>query len=81
MKEYKFIYVRLGDCWQPWDDENDEKQDGGFSLNWAAEGIGFGELIFFNRKDGCECYTECMSKEFVKAALDHFFSSVKLTDK
>jgi len=80
MKEYKFIYVKLGDCWQPWEKDG-EQYDGGFTLDWAAEGIGFGQLTFFKRADGCECYTECMSSEFVRAALDHFFKEMKLTDK
>jgi hypothetical protein len=79
-KEYKFVYVRLSGTWQPWEKDG-RKYDGGFTLDWAAENIGFGQLTFYNRPDETECYTECMSGAFVKAALDHFFTEMKLTDK
>ena len=79
-KEYKFEYVMLGDSWQSWESDGGE-MPAGFVLNWSAYDIGFGQLTFYRHGDKTECYTECMSPEFVKATLDHFFDSLVLVDK
>ena len=74
--KYKFTYVELGKTWG-----EHKGNDGGFELNWAAEGIGFGQLVFFKDAGSVKCTTECMGKEFVKAALIHFFKTVELINK
>ena len=79
-KTYKFKYVKLSSSWQPYE-ENGDKHYGGFTLNWGCENVGFGQLTFYNKNGKCECWTECMSKEFIKAALDYFFNTIKFVDK
>ena len=73
-KAYTFQYVRLGYAWQL-DDQV------GFILKWAADNIGFGELTFIKDSNGTICETECMSKKFIKAALEHFLNTIELVDK
>ena len=80
MSKYDFLYVKLGNTWEAWEKDG-RGNEGGFVLNWAAEGIGFGQLTFFKRGEETECYTECMSDEFVKAVIDYFFKEMKLTNK
>ena len=77
IKKYKFIYVKLGNAWQPWEKDG-EFYEGGFVLDWAAEKMGFGQLTFYNKGDITECSTECMSKGFVKEALNFFYNNLKL---
>jgi hypothetical protein len=43
---------------------------GVFIVYWSAEGIGFGELTFYNKDDKFCCETECLPKEFVKAVMN-----------
>lgn len=79
MKEYKFLYVELGNTWEAWK-KDDRGNDGGFVLNWAADGIGFGQLSFIKEGEKTVCHTECMSDEFVKAALNHFLNTIEMKD-
>ena len=75
-KNYKFKYVNLTDTWG----ESTADSDCGFELSWAAEGIGFGQLTFVKKDGVAKCHTECMSKEFIRAALNHFLDSIELVD-
>lgn len=77
MKKYKFMYVKLGDTWDPWEKDG-RSNDGGFCLDWGAEDIGFGQLTFYKKDGKTICLTECMSEEFVKQAIDYFANSIKL---
>ncbi len=52
--------------------------DGGFVLKWGVPGFGFGEITFVNRNGELTVDTECMSKEFVAAALDRLLKTAKL---
>lgn len=78
-RKYEFMYVKLGNTWEAW--ENDERNEGGFCLNWAAKNIGFGELIFIKEKGKVICYTECMNKRFIDAAMMHFLNNIELIDE
>lgn len=51
-------------------------------VGWVANGIGFGELTFYNKKARKNsknytfyCETECMSKEFVNAVMKKLLES------
>lgn len=63
----QFKYVELGSCWA-----KHEGNDGGFTLNWGAENLGFGQLAFYRKGSKIKCDTEHMSNEFIKKALAHF---------
>ena len=77
MKKYKFLYVKLGNTWTAWE-KNGDGNDGGFVLDWATDGIGFGQLSFLKKDGKTVCEAECMSDEFVKAALDYFLENIDI---
>jgi hypothetical protein len=62
-----------------WSHKLKDRETIGFS--WAAQGIGFGELSFGRSLPGGDwtCDTECMSKGFVLAALQHFLQTTLST--
>jgi len=66
----EFVYTEL----QTWDKH--PHNDGGFLLQWGAKGVGFGEFGFVKEGDKVVCYTECMSKEFIKKTVLHFLDNV-----
>jgi len=41
----------------------------GFVVRWGANGVGFGEITFVLDKGRLGCWSECMSRDFVKRAL------------
>lgn len=49
-------------------------------VNWVANGFGFGQLAFYERKGRLHCNTECMDKEFVKAVMDKLLDGAKYID-
>jgi len=61
-KDLKFVYVKV----------SEDVPKGGFILDWGAEGIGFGQITFYEKKKQLVCDTETMGRSFVKAALLHF---------
>jgi hypothetical protein len=72
---YEFEYVKLGGTW-----DKHKNNDGGFVLQWAANGIGFGELSFIKKDGKTECHTECMSRKFIDAALKYFLDNIDMLD-
>ena len=42
---------------------------GGFVVRWGANGVGFGEITFVLEKGRLRCWSELMSRRFVKDAL------------
>lgn len=70
----EFVYTEL----QAW--SKHEGNDGGFLIQWGAKGIGFGEIAFVKEGDKIKCYTECMSKEFVKKTVLQFLDKVEYID-
>ena len=73
----EFVYSELGGTWK----ENKPHNDGGFLIQWGAKGVGFGEFAFVKEGDKVKCYTECMSKEFIRKTLLHFLESIEYEDK
>ena len=67
-----FLYVDTGKFWSP-----HEGNGGGFTLNWRAKDIGFGEIAFYVDKESNKviCDTECMGDDFVRKALEHWLSN------
>lgn len=41
----------------------------GFLLKWSCDGVGFGELAFYDKGGKFSCDTECMSLEFIQQAM------------
>ena len=77
-EDLKFERVDLHAAWGP-----HEENDGGFILTWSCSkehpAEGFGELSFAKMKDGTiRCDNECIGKEFIKAAFDHFLDTVQM---
>lgn len=66
----EFVYTEL----KTW--EKHSHNDGGFLLQWGAKGVGFGEFAFVKEDDRVICYTECMSKEFIKKTVLNFLDNV-----
>ncbi len=52
-----------------------------FTLQWGAEGIGFGEFVFYHKDGQLCCNTEYMGEEFIKKALCAMVDNCKLIDK
>lgn len=51
-------------------------------LNWSASGIGFGQLYFYQDKNGIiRCDNEMMSKDFIKLALCALVDQAVLADE
>ena len=50
-----------------------------FKLAWVAN-LGFGELTFYydTKTQEWECDSECMSKEFCSAILDHWLETIMI---
>jgi len=60
-KNPKFSYVKLGECWS-----KHQGNDGGFTLNWGVEHLGFGQLAFYKKGSNIYCDSEHMSKDFIQ---------------
>ena len=85
-KTYDFEYVKLGIGWMDDNATTHERLQGtaktaGFTLHWAAKGVGFGQLTFYKDGKKTTCETECMSKEFVRQAVEFWLASLKYKDK
>lgn len=53
---------------------------GVMAVEWIAKDIGFGQLLFYERKGRLHCQTECMDKDFVKAVMDKLLDGAKYID-
>lgn len=69
-KNMKFVYVKV----------NEDVPKGGFILDWGVEGIGFGQITFYEKNNQLACDTETMGRSFVKAALLHFLENSVVYD-
>jgi hypothetical protein len=74
--EIPFKYVKLGYTFRP-----NKTNDGGFTLCWAVDGFGCGELAFYSKDDKTICETDNVSHEFVKQAIGFWLDSVKYKEK
>lgn len=75
----KLNYVSLGGTW-----DKHDGNDGGFVLNWKAEGekefnggIQFGQISFVKRGSQVECDDEGMGKKFVDEAVKLFLKNIE----
>jgi hypothetical protein len=73
-KTYKFDYVKLGYTWAR------GKEDSGFTLNWSAGKVGFGQLTFWKQGAKTTCETETMSQDFIKQAVKFWLKSLEYKD-
>lgn len=69
-KALKFVYVKV----------SEDVPKGGFILDWGVEGIGFGQITFYEKNGKLACDTETMGRSFVKAALLHFLENSVVYD-
>lgn len=69
-KNLKFVYVKV----------SEDVPKGGFILDWGVEGIGFGQITFYEKNGKLTCDTETMGRSFVKAALLHFLENSVVYD-
>lgn len=54
----------------------------GFTLAWGAQGVGFGQLAFYQGKDDKpHCSNECMSREFIRQALNKWVDELVLDEE
>jgi hypothetical protein len=72
--KYEFDYVRIGDVWN-------RDGESGFTLNWAAFRMGFGQLIFYSKNGRTICETESMSREFINQAVEFWLDNTTYEDK
>lgn len=70
MDNPKFVSVKL----------SEDLPAGGFILEWQAEKIGFGQITFYVKNKQLLCDTECMGRDFVKAAMLHFLENSVIYD-
>ena len=73
IKNPKFIYVKLSDCW-----DKHKKNDGGFAIDWCIENFGFGQFTFIKQGDKVICDNETMGREFVEKVLKYFLDNVEM---
>lgn len=52
--------------------------EGGFVVRWGLEDFGFGELTFYLHEGKLVCDTECMSRDFVRAALNKIADTITI---
>lgn len=69
-KNMKFVYVKV----------SEDVPMGGFILDWGVEGIGFGQITFYEKNKQLVCDTETMGPSFVKAAMLHFLENSVIYD-
>lgn len=70
-----FVNVNIRNIWGPWKRRGGKGNEGGFTVGWGAEKIGFGELTFYVKGGKFFCQTECMSKSFIKKAIAHLLET------
>lgn len=70
-KQYKIVSAELHETWEPW-----QGNDGGFTIHWEAEDIGFGELSFYIKNGETFCDNECMSEEFCEVVMKKFLKGI-----
>lgn len=75
----KVVYCKLGDIWGPWKRGKSGNQ-GGFTIEWGVEKVGYGEITFVIKDGKTICDTECMGPAFVKAVLLHFLANSVIYD-
>lgn len=79
-KKFNFSNVYLAYGWNHFGEHRfprkiAEESSGGFVLKWESD-LGFGELVFkVNENGNAVCHTECMTKEFVKQAIDFWLEN------
>lgn len=84
-KIYEFEYVKLGYGWINGNSTTEERlqgtvKDTGFTLNWAAKDIGFGQLTFVKHGKKTICETETMSRDFISQAVGFWLKSLEYQD-
>lgn len=78
---WEFTKVTIGECWGIWKEEGGKGNLGGFEIDWAAKGIGFGQATFCTTLDGkIEVQTENMGKDFVLAAFAHMLQEAEMVE-
>jgi hypothetical protein len=75
----KITYIR-GE-YNSTDEEEVEKNNPCFVIEWSEEGRGFGEYCFFIKNGKWMIYNECDSKENIKKILGVLVDSLELMDK
>lgn len=72
MDKPKFVYMRVSKFWGPW--KRDKLgNDGGFTLSWGAEKVGYGELTMYLKKGKLYADTEGMGASFSRMVLLNLF--------
>ena len=71
--------------WGPWKKEDippgntlnyDSGNDGGFIIQWATKGAGFGEATFYLKDGKLRCDSEGMGRDFIKEVINHLLNQM-----
>lgn len=74
MLSFTNLQVDEIETWGEWENNN-----GGMKIHWSTDDIGFGEItILKDKNNNIIIDSECMSKAFVKAALDKMVDAAQL---
>jgi hypothetical protein len=51
-----------------------------FYISWSVPGTGFGEFVFYNKKDKMMISNEGMGKDFIKKVMNNLIDKCELED-